>query len=114
MIVCYYLIFSIINASFLRKYFKFAQRINDVNWQLLVLIDIIVAFFLFGPFYILGWVTELPGDGQTISSYLYRNSIKNKTWANLSVKIIDKIFNVLTGQEYHCKKAYEDWTNPSG
>lgn len=114
MILVYYLTFSIINASFLRKYLKVAQRINDVNWQLLVLIDIIVAFFLFGPFYILGWVTELRGDGQTVSSYSYRNAIKGKSWAIISVRIIDKVFNMLTGQQEHCKKAYEDWTNPNG
>lgn len=111
--VLFYTLFSILCAFKLRSYIPFAQRITDFNWQVLVLIDIVAAFLIFAPFYVAGFIKALPGNGQTISSYSYRNHMAGKPWASVAVILIDKLFHITTSQEKHCEKAYNSWIQPS-
>ena len=110
--VLIYTLFSILCAFRLRSNIPFAQRITDFNWQVLVLIDIIAAFVIFAPFYVIGLVDHHPGNGQTISSFSYRNHIQDKMWAAVMVTLIDKLFHITTSQENHCEKAYNSWIEP--
>lgn len=108
----FYTLFSVLCAFKWRASISFAQRITDFNWQVLVLIDIIAAFLIFAPFYVTGFIKTLPGNGQTISSYSYRNHMAGKAWASVAVVLIDKLFHVITSQENHCEKAYNSWIEP--
>ena len=83
-----------------------------MNWQAWVLADIVAAFLIFWPLYILGLVTDRPGNGLTISAYCGRNAMLGKRWAKIASAGIDRLFRILTSQSDHCAKAYARWANP--
>lgn len=63
-----YIAVSIALAFWLRHHLGWAQRLNDCNWQAWVLADIVAAFLIFWPIYLVGLVDDRPGNGLTISA----------------------------------------------
>ena len=112
--IALYLAFSIALAFWLRHRFGWAQRLNDMNWQAWVLLDIVAAFLIFWPLYLVGLVDDRPGNGLTISAYCGRSALMGKRWAKMASAVIDQLFLVLTSQSDHCAKAYTRWANPLG
>lgn len=109
-----YLLSSLAVAFWLRHHFAWAQRLNDCNWQAWVLLDIVAAFCLFWPLYLLSVVDDRPGNGLTISAYCGRNALMGRRWARIASALIDRLFRALTSQRDHCAKAYTRWANPLG
>lgn len=109
-----YLALSVALAFWLRHRFGWAQRINDCNWQAWVLVDIVAAFAIFWPLYLLGIIDDRPGNGLTISGYCGRNALLGKRWAKIASNLIDGLFFILTSQHDHCAKSYTRWANPLG
>lgn len=99
-----WLAFGIINAKWFRKKSNVLQRINDIHWGFLVTFDILMAFLIFSPLYLLRIIDERLYTGETISSFTGRNIILGKIWAKILGKVIDTIFLVLVNQEDHCLK----------
>ncbi len=109
-----YIAVSIALAFWLRHHFGWAQRLNDCNWQAWVLLDIVAAFLIFWPLYLVGVVGDRPGNGLTISAYCGRSALMGKRWAKIAAQVIDWPFFILTSQRDHCAKAYTRWANPLG
>ena len=107
-----YLAASLALAFWLRQRFGWAQRLNDCNWQAWVLVDIVAAFAIFWPLYLLGVIDDRPGNGLTISGYCGRNALLGHRWAKIAAAMIDWLFFTLTSQRDHCAKAYAKWANP--
>ncbi|MEZ5688697.1 MAG: hypothetical protein R3E21_07960 [Caenibius sp.] len=99
-----YVALSMVLAFWLRHRAPIFQRLNDVNWLALVLIDISVAFCLFGLLYILSIYQERPDPRETLSSVVGRHAIAGKRWATWAASAIDWIFLILTSQRDHCLK----------
>lgn len=97
-----YLALAIINAFWLRHRAPIFQRLNDVNWQALVLIDICWAFGISGPLYVARIYPDRPDPRETISSIIGRHMLAGARWAWLAAKPIDWIFLILTSQRDHC------------
>lgn len=109
-----YVAASLALAFWLRHRFGWAQRINDCNWQAWVLLDIVAAFCLFWPLYLMGVIDDRPGNGLTISGYCGRNALLGKRWARIAASFIDRLFLILTSQRDHCRKAFGNWADPMG
>lgn len=107
-----YLAASVALAFGLRHIWPPFQRLNDANWQAWVLIDIVAAFLIFWPLYILGLLTDRPGNGLTISGYCGRNAALGHRWARIAAAMIDWLFLALTSQRDHCWNAYAKWASP--
>lgn len=107
-----YLGLALGNAFWLRHIAGFFQRLNDLNWQALVLVDIGAAFVIFWPLYLVGAMKERPLPWTTISAMCGGNA--GKTWADKAAALIDALFFVLTSQRDHCAKAYAKWCAPMG
>lgn len=100
----FYLAFAAVNAFALRHWLAPFQRLNDWNWQALVLIDIAIGFALFGALYVAGIYPGRPDPRETISSVVGRHLMLGKRWAVVAAKPIDWLFLVLTSQRGHCLK----------
>ena len=109
-----YITLSAIIAFGLRRHFGWAQRLNDCNWQAWVLLDIVAAFLIFWPLYLVGVVDDRPGNGLTISAYCGRSALMGHRWAKIAAQVIDWPFLILTSQRDHCAKAYTRWSDPLG
>ena len=109
-----YVAASLALAFWLRQRFGWAQRLNDCNWQAWVLVDIVAAFAIFWPLYLLGVIDDRPGNGLTISGYCGRNALLGHRWAKIAAAMIDWLFFTLTSQRDHCAKAYTRWSDPMG
>lgn len=103
--------FMVLVARF-RKRSILLQRINDLNWQSLVLLDIIAAFLIFWPLYLVGVVEDRPLNGQTISAICGDGTEKGYRWAHIASETINLIFLVLTSQRDHCADAFRRWAYP--
>lgn len=99
-------------AVWLRHRLTFFQRLNDLNWAALVLVDIVAAFVLFWPLYLVGLLAPRPGPWVTISTHCAACSLEDRTWAIKAAVVIDALFFVLTSQRDHCAKSYERWCSP--
>lgn len=109
-----YIALSALVAFWLRHHFEWAQRINDFNWQAWVLVDIVAAFAIFWPLYLMGAIDDRPRNGLTVSGYCGRNTLMGKRWAKIASAVIDRLFLILTSQRDHCVKAYTRWSDPLG
>lgn len=112
--IAFYIALSLAIAFWLRRHFGWAQRLNDCNWQAWVLVDIVAAFLIFWPLYIVGLVDDRPGNGLTVSGYCGRSALLGRRWARLVSAVIDCLFFILTRQRDHCAKAYTRWGAPLG
>lgn len=112
--LAFYIAVSIALAFWLRHHFGWAQRLNDCNWQAWVLFDIVAAFLIFWPLYLVGVSDDRPRNGLTISGYCGRNALMGKRWARIASAVIDRLFLILTSQRDHCVKAYAKWADPMG
>jgi hypothetical protein len=112
MIALAYLAWWAAIAFWLRHQASVFQRLNDMHWQLLVLIDIIAAFLLFWPLYVARLLKERPLPWATISAI--RGGNVGRPWADRAAALIDAVFFVLTSQRGHCAKSYARWSNPLG
>lgn len=101
-------------AKWLRHWLPWFQRLNDCNWQLLLLVDIIVAFCIGWPLYLLGVLNDRPLAWTTISTMCGYYALQDRAWAKLGSKLIDSLFLVLTEQDQHCLKSYLNWSDPLG
>lgn len=109
-----YLALALVTAFWLRRRFAFFQRLNDLNWQALLLIDIAGAFLIFWPLYLIGLLDSRPGPWVTISTHCWACSLEGKGWATKTAAAIDALFFVLTSQKDHCAKSYARWCAPLG
>ena len=107
-----WLLLAALTAIWFRHLSAFFQRLNDLNWQLLLLIDIAVAFVIFWPLYVLGIIAPRPGPWVTISTHCAACALEGQAWAIKAVVVIDALFFVLTGQEKHCAKSLAKWAAP--
>lgn len=98
--------------SSLRKTCGFFQRINDANWQALIVVDIVVAYFIFWPLYLVYILPSRPLPWATISATCGYYAREGKRWSIASAKIIDFIFLKVTGEKDHCDKSYINWSAP--
>lgn len=103
---------STLVAFLLRHKLPFFQRVNDWNWQAWVLLDIIAAFLIFWPPYLVGVIDDRPRNGLTVSGYCGRNALMGKRWARVASAVVDRLFLILTSQRDHCVKAYTRWSDP--
>lgn len=99
-------------AADLRHSFAFFQRLNDLNWQALVLIDIAAAFAIFWPLYLVGLLYERPLPWATISTFCGARAAAGDDWAIKIAAAIDALFFVLTSQRDHCARSYAKWAAP--
>lgn len=104
MIWLLYLAFAAVNAFTLRHWLSPFQRLNDVNWQALVLLDIAIAFAATSVLHLVGLYPTRPDPRETISSIVGRYAALGKRWALTAAQVIDSIFFVLTSQRDHCAK----------
>lgn len=109
---CAYLLFVIATAYGLRLVAPVFQRINDLHWQALVLIDIVAAFVIFWALYVAGIIAERPRSGQTISAICGGGAARGVGWAVKAAALVDALFLVLTSQRAHCDDAYRRWASP--
>lgn len=96
----------------LRHRFALFQRMNDFHWAALVLFDIVAAFALFWPLYLIGVLTKRPLPWTTISTFCAACSAEGKPWAAKSAAVINALFFVLTSQRDHCAQSYKHWAAP--
>ncbi len=99
-------------VSRFRERSEFLQRLNDCNWQFLVLVDCLAAFVLFWPLYLLTVLSERPLPWTTISTMCGFYALVGTPWARLMSKPIDALFKALTSQEEHCLQSFLRWANP--
>lgn len=104
MIALAYLALALITAFRLRHKSAFFQRLNDINWDALVTLDILIGFVVFAPLYLLGILKERPDPGMTISCFAGRNAALGKGWAEKLAAAIDALFFIITSQRDHCAK----------
>ena len=97
-----YLAFAIFNAFRLRHRAAFFQRLNDVHWQALVMLDVVAAWVIFGGLYLFGALHERPIAGETISRRCGREMLAGKIWAEKAAAGIDALFFIFTSQRNHC------------
>lgn len=109
-----YLALALASACWLRHRLVVFQRLNDMNWQTLVLIDIVAAFAIFWPLYVAGILHDRPLPWATISTFCAASALQNRTWAIKAAMAIDALFFVLTSQRDHCAKSYARWAAPMG
>ena len=95
----------------LRRDFAWAQRANDCNWRLLVLIDEAAAFVIFGLLHLVGAFPRRPTVGDTISALAWWGEQEGIAWCRPLRRAVDALF-LLVGQRDHCRKAFEAWANP--
>lgn len=107
-----YAAFAAVVAKWLRHRGRLFQRLNDLHWQALVLVDIVAAFVIFWPLYLFGLIAERPAPGQTISAMAGGWALQGRGWAIKASVAIDALFFVLTGQRDHCLKAHARWADP--
>lgn len=107
-----YVALSLALAFWLRQRFAFAQRLNDANWQLWLLLDIAAAFMIFWPLYVVAILRERPLPWVTISAMCGCYALQGKRWAIAGSWAIDALFLVLTSQRDHCATAYRHWAAP--
>lgn len=112
MIALVWLVIAAMTAVSLRHHSAFFQRLNDLHWQALLLIDIVAAFILFWPLYVVGLMAPRPGPWVTISTHCWACSLDGARWAVKAVAAIDALFFVLTSQRDHCAKSYAAWAAP--
>ncbi len=99
-----YLALAVLTAWRLRRRWALFQRLNDLNWDGLVTLDILAGFAVFGPLYLLGILRVRPEAGETISSFTGRYAAIEAGWAVKLAAAIDALFFVLTSQRDHCLK----------
>lgn len=109
-----WLVVAVMTAVALRQRFAFFQRLNDLHWQLLVLIDIVAAFAIFWPLYLIGVLAPRPGPWVTISTHCAACALQDRPWAVKAAAVIDVLFFVLTSQRDHCMQSYVRWCAPLG
>lgn len=109
---CAYLLFVIATAYGLRLAAPIFQRVNDLHWQVLVLVDIVAAFVIFWPLYVAGVIIYRPRSGQTISAICGAGAARGVGWAVKAAALVDALFLVLTSQRDHCADAYRRWASP--
>jgi hypothetical protein len=107
-----YLTLSLATAFWLRQRFAVFQRLNDLNWQALVTLDVVAAFAIFWPLYLVKLLKERPLPWATISATCGYYARDNRLWAQTAELAIDGVFLALTSQSNHCRKAYEKWRAP--
>lgn len=93
---------AVLTPFWLRKRFAFCQRLNDVHWGLLVLLDIVVGFAVFNLLWLIAALGDRPRGGETISAFTGRCAQQDKAWAIKLAAAIDALFFVLTSQRDHC------------
>ncbi|MFA7597666.1 MAG: hypothetical protein WCY92_15065 [Novosphingobium sp.] len=103
---------SMANAFWLRQRFAICQRMNDVNWRILTLIDEVGAFAIFTPLYVLGLFPRMPMVGDTISSLAWAGELAGVRWCAPLRIAIDALFRLLTSQRHHCHDAWAKWADP--
>lgn len=109
-----YLALALATAFRLRKRWAVFQRLNDLNWAALVLIDIVAAFALFWPLFLIGVLRERPLPWTTISTMCGCYARQGKLWAQAGELAIDGLFLALTSQSGHCRKSFDAWRAPLG
>jgi hypothetical protein len=107
-----YLALALATAFWLRHRWAFFQRLNDLNWQALLLIDIAAAFLIFWPLYLVAILRDRPLPWATISAICGCYTLKGRKWAEKASVAIDALFFVLTSQKHHCAEAYLSWSAP--
>jgi hypothetical protein len=103
---------AVITGKWLRQRVPWFQRLNDFNWQALVLVDVVAAFVIFWPLYLLAVLDDRPLPWSTISTMCGYYALQGKAWAKISASLIDALFFALTGQRGHCLKSYYRWAAP--
>lgn len=109
-----YVALSLALAFGLRHVHPLAQRLNDMNWQAWLLLDIAAAFVLFWPAFVVGILRDRPLAWGTISAICGCYAGQGRAWARAGAAAIDALFLVLTSQRDHCATAYRNWGNPAG
>lgn len=104
-----WLALAILTPFWLRKRFAFCQRLNDVHWGALVLLDIIVGFVVFNALWLVAALGDRPDGGETISAFAGRCALQEKRWALRAASAIDALFFVLTSQRDHCLGEAMKW-----
>lgn len=112
LILSSYLVVALTTAFWLRHLAPFFQRLNDLNWQALVTLDVIAAFVIFWPLYLVGVLRDRPLPWATISTFCAACALQDRPWALKATAAIDALFFVLTSQREHCLKAYARWSAP--
>ena len=98
-----YVIFSWVLGHWLRWKAAWLQRLNDVNWDFIVLFFDIVPGFIITAFLYLTYLDEAPpGQGETISARLGRaKSSRGKACAMM----VDGLMLLLSSEKNHCANA---------
>jgi hypothetical protein len=109
-----YVLFAVVVAKWLRQRVPWFQRVNDFNWQLLVLVDVVAAFAIFWPLYLLAVIDDRPLPWTTISTMFGYYALQGKAWARIGASLVDPLFLALTGQREHCRLSYVKWASPLG
>lgn len=89
-------------ARALRRRAAILQRLNDVNWSVVVLADIVAGFAIFNLLWLFAALGERPRSGETISAFAGRHAALGLGWAEKLAACIDALFFVLVGQRGHC------------
>lgn len=105
---------ALATALWLRHRLAAFQRLNDLNWAALVLIDIAAAFVVFWPLYLVGLLAARPLPWTTISTFCAACALQDRGWAVKAAAVIDALFFGLTSQRDHCMKSYVTWCAPLG
>ena len=103
-IVVLYLAFAIANAFWLRRRLALLQRLNDLNWQALVLIDVALAFPIFWTGYVAGLLKTRPAPLATLSALCGFYAARGVLAARIGAMAIDRVFFTLTSERDHCAR----------
>lgn len=109
-----YLLFALMTAFYLRHHFALFQRLNDMHWQAMVLLDIALAFAIFWPLFLVGVLRDRPLPWATVSTFAASCALAGRGWAAKLAEVIDGVFYILTSQRDHCAKSYVRWSAPLG
>lgn len=113
-VILAYLALALATAFGLRHRWAPFQRLNDLNWAALVLIDIVAAFAIFWPVYVIGLLRDRPLPWTTISTMCGCYARQKRLWAEVGELAIDGLFLALTSQSDHCRKSFQAWCAPLG